>query len=164
MLLNLLGVLCLKNSRAKGFSLAPFREKLCAKTKKFWRKYSRCFGARFCLFWAQDSGGYARKLSDIITLLKKMPSEESFSGGVGRWGILVACRRSTARRGERIDILRRRYPPPDGLIYLLIGKIFGCSSRARSLLYCSFVWEVFELLWRKKSIQPKIRNYHPIHD
>lgn len=43
--------------------------------------------------------------------------------------------------------------PPDGLIYLLIGKIFGCSSRARSLLYCSFVWEVFELLWRKKSIQ-----------
>ncbi len=85
--------------------------------------------------------------------VKKDVSGGVFSRGVGRWGILVACRRSTARRGERIDILRRRYPPPDGLIYLLIGKIFGCSSRARSLLYCSFVWEVFELLWRKKSIQ-----------
>ncbi len=109
-----------KNSRAKGFSLAPFREKLCAKTKKFWRKYSRCFGARFCLFWAQDSGGYARKLSDIITLLKKMPSEESFSGGgrkMGDFSCMPAKHGSSGRENRHpsaaISSPRRSHFSPD---------------------------------------------------
>ncbi len=50
-------------------------EKVLAQVFKVFRcEILFVLGARF-------GGGYARKLSDIITLLKKMPSEESFSGG-----------------------------------------------------------------------------------
>ncbi len=52
-------VCCRKNTRQKRFILAPFREKLCAKSISFWRVFLSLFGAGFCGISACDFEKYA---------------------------------------------------------------------------------------------------------